>query len=366
MEKNRKTETNLVHGAEGYDKMTGAVSMPIYQSATFRHPALYETTGYDYSRLQNPTREELENTIALLDNAKYGFAFSSGMAAVTTIAKLFHPGDHILISDDLYGGVYRLFEEIYKGFGIEVDYIDITDENALRNNIKENTKALFFETPTNPMLKTADIKKLSDIAKEYNILTIVDNTLLTPYMQKPLNLGADIAVYSATKFLAGHNDTLAGLITINKEEIAEQIKLIQKSEGAVLSPFDSWLVLRGMKTLAVRMEKGQSNAQQIAVFLEKHPHVEKVHYTGTGAILSFSVKNANMVEHMLRRVQLIYFAESLGGCETLVTYPALQTHSAIPEEIRNRLGVNDRLLRLSVGIEHIDDILADLEQALEV
>jgi len=365
MKSNQNIETNLVHGASGYDKTTGAVSIPIYQSATFRHPALNETTGYDYSRLQNPTREELEKTIALLDNAKFGFAFSSGMAAVTTIAKLFKTGEHIIISDDLYGGIYRLFEEIYKPYGIETTYVDITDINSVEKSIKSNTRAIFFETPTNPMLKIADIEKISQLAKSHSILSVVDNTLLTPYLQKPLDFGADIAVYSATKFLAGHNDTLAGLITVNNSEIAEKIKLIQKSEGAVLSPFDSWLVLRGIKTLAVRMDRQQSNAAEIADFLRQHPLVSAVNFTGTGAVLSFSVINAQIVERVLKNVNLIYFAESLGGCETLITYPSVQTHSAIPEEIRNRLGVDDKLLRLSIGIENANDLIEDLKQALE-
>lgn len=365
MERELSVETKLVHGASGYDKTTGAVSIPIYQSATFRHPALNETTGYDYSRLQNPTREELEKTIAILDNANYGFAFSSGMAAVSTVAKLFKSGDHLIISDDLYGGVYRLFEEIYSNFGIETTYVDITNINDVNENIKTNTKAIFFETPTNPMLKIADIEKLSKVAKTHNVLTIVDNTLLTPYLQKPLDLGADIALYSATKFLAGHNDTLSGLITTNDVDIAEKLKLIQKSEGAVLSPFDSWLVLRGMKTLSVRMDRQINNAIEIEKFLSDHPAVQKVNFAGEGAVLSFSVKDAGIVEKVLKNIKLIYFAESLGGCETLITYPSVQTHNAIPEEIRIRLGVDDKLLRLSVGIENVDDIIADLKQALE-
>ncbi len=365
MERQLKAETQLVHGAIGYDKTTGAVSMPIYQSATFRHPALNETTGYDYSRLQNPTREALEKTIAILDNARHGFAFSSGMAAITTVAKLFATGDHLVISDDLYGGTYRLFEEIYAKYGIETTYVNITDLDGVERSIKPNTKAILFETPTNPMLKVADIARLSALAKAHGALSIVDNTLLTPYLQKPLDLGADIAVYSATKFLAGHNDTLAGLITTNDDGIADALKLIQKSEGAVLAPFDSWLVLRGIKTLAVRMDRQQENAAAIAAFLSAHPEVTKVYYTGSGAVLSFSVRDTAVVEQVLRKVGVIYFAESLGGCETLITYPAVQTHSAIPEDIRRRLGVDDRLLRLSVGIEHVGDIIADLKQALE-
>ncbi|NLM49918.1 MAG: aminotransferase class I/II-fold pyridoxal phosphate-dependent enzyme [Clostridiaceae bacterium] len=364
MGKKLKFNSLVVHGASGYDERTGAVSIPIYQSATFRHRALYDSTGYDYSRLQNPTREELENTIARMDCAKYGFAFSSGMAAITTAAKLFKSGDHIIISDDLYGGTYRLFEEIYKNYGIQTTYVDITNLDEIKGAIRENSKAILYETPTNPMLKVADISKISEIARENNLISIVDNTLYTPYLQKPLTMGADICVYSATKFLAGHNDTLAGLITTNDDEIAHNLKLIQKSEGAVLSPFDSWLVLRGIKTLAIRMERAEKNAKAIYKFLKNHKNVTDVFYSGKGAILSFRVKNVELVHKVLKDVKLIYFAESLGGCETLITYPTVQTHNAIPEDLRNKIGVNDLLLRLSVGIEDKADLIYDLDRAL--
>lgn len=357
-------KTTVVHGSKGYDPVTGSVSFPIYQSATFKHPGLNESTGYDYSRLQNPTREELEKTLAKMDNCEYGFAFSSGMAAVTTLVKLFKSGDHLVISDDLYGGVYRLFEGIYSNFGIETTYVDITDIDSIENAIKKNTKGIFFETPTNPMLKIADIEKISKISKDKNILTIVDNTLLTPYLQQPLALGADLVVYSGTKFLAGHNDLLAGFITTNNSEIAEKIQYIQISEGAILSPFDSWLTLRGIKTLSVRMDRQIDNSKKVYEFLKKHPLVEQVFYDNTGAMISFYVVKEELVKRILGSVELIYFAESLGGCETLITFPSLQTHDAIPKEIRDRLGVNDKLLRLSIGIEDIEDIIDDLKNAL--
>ncbi len=373
--------TKVVHGSKCYDPHTGAVSFPIYQSATFRHPALHQTTGYDYSRLQNPTREELENTIANIENGKFGFAFSSGMAAVSTILSLFTPGDHIVVSDDLYGGTYRLFEEIYKKYGLEFSYVNTSKIQDIENSVKDNTKAFFIETPTNPMMKVADLRAISEFSKDRKILLIVDNTFLTPYFQRPLELGADIVVHSGTKYLGGHNDTLAGLIVVNDEELSEKLKLIQKSEGAVLAPFDSWLILRGIKTLGVRLEKQQQNAMKIAKWLCTHKNVTKVNYVGLpehegyeisksqasgfGAMISFNAKDVETVERVLAKVQLVMFAESLGGVESLITYPTVQTHAAIPEEMRQRIGVTDTLLRLSVGIEEAEDIIADLEQALE-
>lgn len=378
--KNTKIETKLVHGAKSFDPTTGAVSTPIYQSATFRHPGLYESTGYDYSRLQNPTREELENTIAILEGGKHGFAFSSGMAAISTIFAMFNPGDHIVVSDDLYGGTYRICEALYKKFGIDSTFVDTSCTKCVKESIKENTVAIFIETPSNPLMKVSDIFGISEIAKEKDILLIIDNTFLTPYFQRPLELGADMVVHSGTKYLGGHNDTLAGLLVVNDDELSEKLKLIQKSEGAVLSPFDSWLILRGMKTLSVRLERQQKNAFAISEWLKKHPKVEKVYYaglpehpgyelsikqtTGFGAMVSFELKDKIVVEKILKEVKVIMFAESLGGVESLITYPTVQTHAAIPEEMRNRLGVNDRLLRLSVGIEAIEDIIRDLDQAM--
>lgn len=373
--------TKVVHGSKCYDPHTGAVSFPIYQSATFRHQGLYQTTGYDYSRLQNPTREELENTIANLENGKYGFAFSSGMAAISTILSLFSPGDHIIVSDDLYGGTYRLFEEIYKKYGMQFSYIDTSNILDIEKAVKDNSKAFFVETPSNPMMKVADLNKISELAKNKKMLLIVDNTFLTPYFQRPLELGADIIIHSGTKYLGGHNDTLAGLIVVNDDDLSERLKLVQKSEGAVLSPFDSWLILRGIKTLGVRLEKQQENALKIANWLCTNKNVTKVNYVGLpdhegysisksqasgfGAMISFNVKDEQIVERVLEKAKLVLFAESLGGVESLITYPVVQTHAAIPEEMRQRIGVTDTLLRLSVGIEATEDIIADLEQALE-
>jgi len=373
-------ETIAVHGANGYDPQTGAVSIPIYQSATFRHPGLQVTTGYDYSRLQNPTREELEKTIARLEQAEFGLAFASGMAAISTIVKLFPAGSHFILSDDLYGGVYRLITEIYKGYGITATFVDLTDLAAAQAAIQPDTKAIFLEIPTNPMMKIVDIRALSRLARAHNLLTIVDSTLLSPVLIQPLDLGADIVVHSASKYLGGHNDTLAGVLALNDPKLNDQLRLIQKSEGAVLAPLDSWLILRGLKTLAIRMERQQQNALAIAEWLQNHPKVEQVFFPGLqdhsgrellltqargfGATLSFRVKNAATAEAVLNQVRLIYYAESLGGTETLITYPILQTHQAIPADMRAKLGIDDQLLRLSAGIEHIDDLIADLEQAL--
>lgn len=373
-------ETLVVHGGAPFDSKTGAVSVPIYQSSTFRHPGLYQTTGYDYSRLQNPTREAAEHLVARLEGGSHGFAFPSGMAATACVTRLFGPGNHIIVSDDLYGGTYRLFEEILRGYGFDFSYVDTGDAALLTQAVKPNTVAFFVETPSNPMMQITDISFVAELAHKINALLIVDNTFLTPIFQKPLELGADIIIHSGTKYLAGHNDTLAGFAVTNSDSLAEKLKLIHKSEGAVLSPFDSWLVIRGIKTLALRMKKHDENAHIIAEWLTWHPAVDAVYYaglkshprfetnrlqaSGSGGMISFSVRDARLVEQILGKVKLILFAESLGGVETLITYPMVQTHASIPPELRERIGVNERLLRLSVGIEHVQDLLADLEQAM--
>lgn len=373
--------TKAVHSPSHFEERTGAVSYPIYQCATFRHPSLGETTGYDYSRQSNPTREEVEKCVASLENGNYGMAFSTGMAATTTLMELFSPGDHIVATDDIYGGSYRLFTQILSKKGIEFTFVDSSNTNEVINAFKLNTKALFIESPTNPTMKVSDIKTLASAAKSKNILTIVDNTFMTPYFQLPLSLGADIIIHSGTKYLGGHNDTLAGFIIVNDSDIAEKLRFYQKSTGAVLSPFDSWLILRGIKTLAVRLERQEKNALYIAEKLSKHSEVISVNYpgltshpqhelckkqcTGFGAMLSFTVKNKTKVENILKNVKIIMFAESLGGVETLITYPAVQTHSDVPYEVRQKIGITDTLLRLSVGIEDRDELLEDLLSAIE-
>lgn len=375
-----KFETTAVHGSKGYDPLTGAISFPIYQSSTFRHGGLQESTGYDYSRLLNPTSEEVERTVAKLEGGKWGVGFSTGLAAIDAVIKLFKPGEHVLISDDLYGGTFRLFRDIYSIYGIEHSFIDTTNLEEISKNIKENTRGLFIETPSNPMMKVTDIKGAANIAKQNKLILIVDNTFLTPYYQRPLALGADIVVHSGTKFLGGHNDTLAGFVVTNTDAINERILYLKKSTGAVLSPFDSWLILRGIKTLPIRMDRSQENAIKVAEFLSKHPKIQEVFYVGLpenngyevckrqasgfGAMISFKVKDKTDVAKILKSVKVVTFAESLGGVETLITYPQTQTHSEVPQEIKDRLGVTDTLLRLSVGIENIEDIIKDLENAL--
>lgn len=358
---------------------TGAISFPIYQTATFAHPSVGNSTGYDYSRSQNPTREQLEKVVASLENAYSSVAFSSGMAAVNALMELFHPGDHILASDDLYGGTIRIFDQINVKNGLEIQYINTSDLTYVKDMVKENTKAIFVETPTNPMMNVTDLHELAKIAKLHNLLFIVDNTFLSPYFQNPITIGADIVLHSGTKFLGGHNDTLAGFLVLSNESLTEKIRYIVKTTGAGLAPFDSWLILRGLKTLPLRMEYQQKNALTIAKWLEKQDKVKYVYYIGlpshpgyeinqkqakgSGSMISFHVDCEQTAVNLLNKVKLIQYAESLGGVESLITYPMLQTHADIPEEIREAKGINHNLVRLSVGIEHIDDLLKDLSQA---
>ncbi len=362
-----------------WDTRTGAVSVPIYQSATFRHPGLGQSTGYDYSRSGNPTRQALEEGIARLDGAARGFAYSSGMAAITSLLLLFRSGDHIIVTEDLYGGTYRLFEQIFQQFGLEFSYVDTSDNSLVEAAIRPNTKALFIESLTNPLLKVADISYLSALSKSKDLLCIVDNTFLTPYLLRPLELGADIAIYSGSKYLSGHNDTICGLVTVKDPILAEKVYFHQNGAGAILGPQDSWLTIRGIKTLSIRLDRQQENALLLAKWLEKNAQVTKVYYPGLenhpghnlqksqadgfGAMIAFEVISAELVEKLLLRTELISFAESLGGVETLMTFPAVQTHADIEPAKREALGINNRLLRLSVGIENIDDLIADLQQA---
>ena len=373
-------ETIAVGGVSGGDKATGAISYPIYQAATFKHNGLNNSTGYDYSRAQNPTREEAEKTLAALEGGKEAIGFSSGVAAITACIHLFKSGDHIILSDDLYGGTYRLFEDIYKDFGIRATFVDTTNIENILEAIEKDTKAIFIETPSNPMMKVTDIRATAEITKNNDLFLIVDNTFLTPYYQKPLELGADLVIHSGTKFIGGHHDLLAGFIVGNDEEIIQKLRRIHMSTGATLSPFDSWLVLRGLKTLHIRLDRAQKNSLKIAKYLKRNPNVEKVYYvgleefegyelnkrqaTGFGATLSFRVKDKELIPKILNSVQIIRFAESLGGVETLITYPITQTHSEIPEEIKKRLGVDEHLLRLSIGIEDAQDLIRDLDEAI--
>ncbi|MEF2966903.1 PLP-dependent transferase [Paenibacillus sp. M1] len=363
------------------EPVTGAVNYPIFQATAFRHPRLGQSTGFDYARTKSPTRTVLEEASARLECGDAGFACSSGMAALQTVFSLFSQGDHLIVSLDLYGGTYRLLEKILSRFGISASYVDTNDLDSLEQVRKVNTKAVFIETPTNPLMMITDLEAVSIWAKRHGLITVVDNTLLTPYFQRPLELGADIVVHSASKYLGGHNDVLAGLIVTKGEELSREIGFLHNSIGAVLSPSDSYQLMRGMKTLALRMERHESNALAVAEYLLSHPQIAEVFHpglpdhpgheiqkkqaSGNTGIFSFKVTDARYVEPVLRHLRLIAFAESLGGVESLMTYPAVQTHADIPADIREAIGVDDRLLRFSVGIEHPDDLIADLGQALE-
>lgn len=374
-------DSKVVHGALGTEPLTGAVSMPIFQAATFRHPEFGQTTGFAYSRLENPTRLELERTMAILEGGIRGFAFSSGQAANMAVFSLLEPGDHIILSDDIYGGTFRIIGDVFGKYGIEHTYVDMSDLDAVQAAIQKNTKMFFIETPTNPMMKVADIHAVSEIAKGIGALTVVDNTFLTPYFQKPLTLGADIVTHSSTKYLGGHNDTISGIVVVkDDEEIVEKINIHIKSHGSQLAPLDSWLVLRGIKTLAVRMDKHNANAKKVAHWLREQKKVEKVYYvgfedhkdydvtlkqtTGFGGMISFTVDSEETVMKILKNVDMIMFAESLGGTETLITYPTTQTHEDTPEDVKEKLGITRSFLRMSVGIENPDDIIADLDRAM--
>ena len=376
-----KFNTACVHGNIIENNPTGAISVPIYQSATFVHPGVGQTTGYDYSRLQNPTREHLEKIVAKLENGIDALAFSTGMAAIMSVMELFQPQDHIICSDDLYGGSQRLFDNISQKNQLSIDYTDSSDINNVKNLINENTKAIYIETPTNPLMKVSDIKAIAEIAQENKLLLIVDNTFLTPYFQKPLDLGADIVVHSGTKYLAGHNDTLAGFLVVKENIVAEKLRFIYKTIGACLAPFDSWLVIRGLKTLALRLAAQENNAVKIANYLKTVDSVKKVYYiglpehpsyditlqqsSGFGAMISFAVNKPAVAIRLLEKIKVVQYAESLGGVESLLTYPMLQTHADVPPEIRQAKGIDEHLLRLSVGIEDVEDLIADLEQAFE-
>ncbi len=362
------------------DPRTGALSTPIYQTASFRHPALGESTGYDYTRSGNPTRQALEEGLARLEGGAGACAFSSGLAAITTLLMLYKQGDHLIVVEDCYGGTYRLFEQVLSRFGLTASYVDATTLDAIGQALRPETKAVFIETPTNPLLRIVDLRALASFCRSNNLQLIVDNTFLTPYFQRPLELGADLVIHSGTKYLAGHNDLLCGVIVAKEPDLAAKVSFLQNATGAILSPSDSWLLIRSLKTLALRMEKHNANALAISRWLLEHPKVSRVFYpglplhnghtihesqaSGYGGMVSFEVNDPALVPQILSHVQLIQFAESLGGVETLITFPAVQTHADIPAADRERLGISDRLLRLSVGIEDADDLIADLGQAL--
>lgn len=372
--------TQLIHNEGSVDKTTGAVSVPIYQSATFHQFDINNFGDYDYSRSGNPTREVLENQIALLEDGKRGFAFSSGMAAICSSLSIFSSGDHLIVCSDVYGGTYRAVTKLFSRFGIEHTFVDTTEPENIKKAIQSNTKAIYLETPSNPTLKVTDIRTISSIAKECNALVIVDNTFLTPYLQKPLNLGADIVVHSATKFLGGHSDVLAGLVVTKDEEIGDRIYQVQNTFGSVLGPQDCWLLMRGIKTLRVRINESQETALALATWLDNRDDVEKVYYpglrshegreihfeqaSGGGAVLSFTLKSLEKTKNFLNTIKHVAVAVSLGGVETIVSYPAKMSHAAIPKEEREALGVTDTLIRVSVGLEDRQDLIDSFEEAL--
>ncbi len=371
-----------VHGCHDYDA-TGAISPTICLSATFRHPRFGESTGYDYGRVANPTREALEKTMALLEHGGRCWALSSGMAAVQLVFSLLSAGDHVVLSEDLYGGTVRLAEEVFRGYGITFEYVDVRDLDLVSKHLRPETKLVFIETPSNPMMQIADIQALAALAHEKGALLAVDNTFLSPHFQKPLTLGADIVLHSGTKYLCGHNDVIAGFLVLRDAagKTAERIELLAKSAGPNLSALDSWLMLRSIKTLGVRIERQTENALALARWLGTLPEVTEVLYPGlpehpgyalqkkqargAGGMISFKVRCAEIAKASLGRLQLIAFAESLGGVETLLTYPIAQTHAEMPAALLARTGLDDKLLRLSVGIEDIEDLKADLQQALQ-
>lgn len=378
-----KIDTRCIHGDNTLTKEHpyGSVGTPIYQTATFAHPGVGASTGYDYTRESNPTRAELESIVSSLEGAYDTVACSTGMAAISICLNLFRAGDHIVCSEDLYGGSVRLFGTIGENNGLSFSYADTSDGRLVEQSIRENTKALYIETPSNPTMKVTDLREMKRLADKYGLFLIVDNTFLSPYFQNPLALGADIVLHSGTKFLGGHNDTLAGILCTSRKDLAERIRYLYKTVGCCLSPFDSFLMIRGIKTLSVRMEKQQRNARVLAEWLKGQEKVEAVYYAGlpehpgyevnksqakgAGSMISFRVDSAETAIQILERVKLIAYAESLGGVESLITYPMIQTHGDVPEDIREKLGITDSFLRLSVGIENVDDLIEDLKQALE-
>ena len=376
-----KVSTLLIHGGIDGDAATGAVSVPIYQTSTYRQRALGENTGWEYSRTGNPTRAAHEALVADLEGGTHGFAFGSGMAAITAVLSLFRTGDKVLISKNVYGGTFRVLDKVFKSFGLGYALADTGDVAALDAAITPGVKAVLVESPANPLLTVSDLAAVAFVAKRRGLLMIVDNTFMTPYLQKPLALGADIVVHSATKYLGGHSDLVAGLAVTNRPEIAERLAFIQNATGGVLGPFDSFLLIRGIKTLAVRMDRHVANAEALAARLAAHTDVSRVWYPGLkdfpghdvqfrqakngGAMISFELADGKDHRAFFRALRLVTLAESLGGVESLVCHPASMTHASIPKETREKVGITDRLIRLSVGIEDVDDIWSDVKNAIE-
>lgn len=378
--KNVSFDTALIHGGLTTDPRTGAVNVPIYQTSTYKQQAFGKHSGYEYSRTKNPTRDGIESLIAELEGGRYGFAFASGMSAVANVLALFKNGDEIIILSQVYGGTFRILDKLFTRFGISYTIFEGEDYENLERQITAKTKAILFETPTNPLLSVVPIEKIAQIAKKKGIISIIDNTFMTPYLQRPLEFGIDIVLHSATKYIGGHSDVIGGLVVTDNDELGEKLAFLQNSIGAVLAPFDSFLLIRGLKTLALRMQKHSENALQIAEFLQAHKSVARVFYPGLkqskyyqvqksqansgGGMVSFELKQGCDYKKFFQSTQIIALAESLGGVESLLSHPASMTHASIPAEIRQKIGITDELIRLSVGIENAKDLINDLEQAI--
>jgi cystathionine beta-lyase/cystathionine gamma-synthase len=372
--------TIAIHAGNDPDPTTGAVSVPIYQTSTYAQESLGQHKGFEYARTQNPTRSALEKNIAALENARFGFAFASGMSATDAVLKLVKAGEHVILGDNTYGGTFRLFNKVLSNYGVEFDLVDTTDPSNLERAFKPNTKMVFVETPTNPVMSVTDLRAVSEIAHAHGARVVCDNTFMSPYLQQPIEFGVDIVVHSTTKYLNGHSDSVGGFVALNDEADAEWIGFIQNSVGAILSPFDSFLVLRGTKTLAVRMEAHDKNGRQVANFLAEHPKIQKVYYPGLvshpqhelaarqqkgfGGMVAFETGSLDNAKKVLEGVKLCILGESLGGVESLISHPATMTHASVPTEKREQLGITDGLVRISVGIEDVEDIISDLDQAL--
>lgn len=372
--------TKLIHNGNEIDKCTGALSIPIYHASTFHQFDIDNFGKYDYSRSGNPTREALENTIACLEEGDSGFAFSSGMAAISSVLSIFSAGDHILVCRDVYGGTYRVTSSFFTKFNVQTTFVDASNIGEVKEKIKVNTKAVFLESPSNPLLKITDFRAVIKLAKDNNIIVIVDNTFMSPYLQNPIKLGADIVVHSATKFIGGHSDVISGLVAVKGKELSDKVKFVQNSFGAVLGPQDCWLLLRGIKTLKVRMDYQQKSALKLAKWLQEQKEVDKVYYPGLtehpgrelhlsqakgpGAVLSFETKDDNTAKRFMKKVKLAAVAVSLGGVETIVSYPAKMSHAAVPKAERESLGIKDSLIRVSLGLEDTEDIIEDFRIAL--
>lgn len=372
--------TKAIHAGQEPDPTTGAIMTPVYLTSTYVQPELGKDKGYVYSRVANPTRTALEKNVAALEGGNHGLAFASGMAAIDTILRLLKEGDHVIMSRNVYGGTFRLSQLILTDFGLAFDFVDTTDLDVAQQAIKENTRMVFIESPTNPTMEITNLRGIARVARGRGLLSVVDNTFATPYFQRPLKFGIDMVVHSATKYLNGHSDMIGGIIVVNRDDLTDRLRFIQKSVGSIMSPFDAWLCLRGTKTLAVRMERHNDNAMKVAAFLDKHPKVKKVHFPGFrshpqyelarrqmkgfGGMISFDLGNLGAARRFLKKVRLCSLAESLGGVESLISHPATMTHASVPPEQRKKIGVTDGLVRISVGIEDAEDIIDDLKQAL--